>query len=465
MKQIRLPPWLDLRAILVVLVSLMMVERVPGHNLPLDLIRKTVYVLAFLIAVAQGLQAMTGGAKRAGGPPGRIIEANRDKATKDGKTEFLHWVCIEVALPPPFADGALFAVFDGHGGKRVSNLAADTFSKVLSVCAAGLLRNGGRPTKELALAAGISDLPEEKEEALAGDADGMKTDRADEEEEEDDEIECQDIPSEVLRDALHYTMLTLDQLLRRGGAEGADVSDASEVASVLQAASGANGVSRANARLSPSAARNAFDLMGSTAIIAIVDSGHSEGESSASSSRKPRRLTVANCGDSRAVLCREGGRALELSEDHKPELPRESARIRSAGGSVEMVHPSPCHRVDGWGLNLSRALGDFHYKARPDLSVAQQKVTAVPEIKTLELEDKDEFILLGCDGVFELHTSQDAVDSVRRRLQDGSGLREAVEDLLDSSCSVNPMKTQGRGTDNVSAIVVQLPGCTEAPSM
>ena len=28
------------------------------------------------------------------------------------------------------------------------------------------------------------------------------------------------------------------------------------------------------------------------------------------------------------------------------------------------VHPSPCHRVDGWGLNLSRALGDFHYKAR-----------------------------------------------------------------------------------------------------
>ena len=33
-----------------------------------------------------------------------------------------------------------------------------------------------------------------------------------------------------------------------------------------------------------------------------------------------------------------------------------------AGGTVGVV--GPCARIDGWGLNLSRALGDFHYKAR-----------------------------------------------------------------------------------------------------
>jgi serine/threonine protein phosphatase PrpC len=42
-------------------------------------------------------------------------------------------------------------------------------------------------------------------------------------------------------------------------------------------------------------------------------------------------LTVANLGDSRAVLCRSGT-AVQLSEDHKPNLPKERARIERAGG-------------------------------------------------------------------------------------------------------------------------------------
>lgn len=38
------------------------------------------------------------------------------------------------------------------------------------------------------------------------------------------------------------------------------------------------------------------------------------------------RLTVANAGDSRCVLCR-GGAAIEMSSDHKPDLPEEMVRI------------------------------------------------------------------------------------------------------------------------------------------
>lgn len=37
-------------------------------------------------------------------------------------------------------------------------------------------------------------------------------------------------------------------------------------------------------------------------------------------------LTVANAGDSRCVLSR-GGSAVEMSYDHKPDLPKEMARI------------------------------------------------------------------------------------------------------------------------------------------
>lgn len=43
------------------------------------------------------------------------------------------------------------------------------------------------------------------------------------------------------------------------------------------------------------------DAVGSTAVVAVVT---------------PEKIIVANCGDSRAVLCRSG-RAIPLSNDHK----------------------------------------------------------------------------------------------------------------------------------------------------
>jgi protein phosphatase 1G len=54
------------------------------------------------------------------------------------------------------------------------------------------------------------------------------------------------------------------------------------------------------------------------------------------------------------VLSNEG-KAIEMSIDHKPELPTEHARINKAGGFVEE------NRVKGV-LNLSRSLGDLDFK-------------------------------------------------------------------------------------------------------
>jgi len=67
---------------------------------------------------------------------------------------------------------------------------------------------------------------------------------------------------------------------------------------------------------------------------------------------------VGNAGDSRAVLAVKNESkniAIEMSKDHKPDLPEEKARIEKAGGFVED------NRVEN-KLNLSRSLGDLEYK-------------------------------------------------------------------------------------------------------
>ena len=48
-------------------------------------------------------------------------------------------------------------------------------------------------------------------------------------------------------------------------------------------------------------------------------------------------LTVAHVGDSRGVLCREGGKALAITQDHKPELEAEKRRIEALGGFVSYI--------------------------------------------------------------------------------------------------------------------------------
>jgi len=85
---------------------------------------------------------------------------------------------------------------------------------------------------------------------------------------------------------------------------------------------------------------NGDDKSGSTAVCALMSPSH---------------FYIANCGDSRGVLCRKGAPAV-CTLDHKPTVPAERERIQRAGGSVMI------HRVNG-SLAVSRALGDFEYKS------------------------------------------------------------------------------------------------------
>lgn len=105
------------------------------------------------------------------------------------------------------------------------------------------------------------------------------------------------------------------------------------------------------------------------------------------------KLYVANAGDSRCVVSIKG-EAKAMSEDHKPDDEPEKNRILKAGGEVWQG------RVNG-NLNLSRAIGDLEYKANKDLKPEEQLIISKPDVKTLDITKDLEFIIIGCDGIWE----------------------------------------------------------------
>ena len=111
----------------------------------------------------------------------------------------------------------------------------------------------------------------------------------------------------------------------------------------------------------------------------------------------PTEIICANAGDSRTVLGKST-QAVELSQDHKPDDAAESRRIYNAKGFVEDG------RVNGM-LALSRALGDFEYKNNSLLKAKDQAVTAHPDIKTVPITNDTEFVVLACDGIWDVMTS------------------------------------------------------------
>ena len=131
---------------------------------------------------------------------------------------------------------------------------------------------------------------------------------------------------------------------------------------------------------------------GCTAVVALV---------AADAPGARRRLFTANAGDARAVLCRQG-RALRLSCDHQARVPAERLRIKDCGGLVIN------DRVNGT-LAVSRALGDAAMK---------DFVTGHPFTCETDLRPADAFLILACDGLWDVCHDQQACDYIAAHLDD-----------------------------------------------
>ncbi|XP_035209802.1 protein phosphatase 1B-like [Stegodyphus dumicola] len=171
------------------------------------------------------------------------------------------------------------------------------------------------------------------------------------------------------------------------------------------------------------------DKSGSTAVCTLISSTH---------------FYFANCGDSRAVLSRNK-RAFFITEDHKPINPAEKERIQKAGGSVMI------QRVNG-SLAVSRALGDYEYKQVEGKGPCEQLVSPEPEVDVLERDNElDEFLVLACDGVWDVMTNDEICDHIRYMMQVTADLEYICNCVIDA-CLCKGSK------DNMSIVLVALPG-------
>ena len=154
---------------------------------------------------------------------------------------------------------------------------------------------------------------------------------------------------------------------------------------------------------------------------------------------------------------------MELTSDHKPSRPDEAARVRAAGGFILNK------RVMG-ELAITRAFGDKSFKMGIKAMLEEEAeelaggsandeakdltaplVSAEPEIASMILSHNDEFLLLACDGLFDVFRSQDAIALARQELIAHRGEPAEVARILsDQAIRVR------RSRDNVSILIIVL---------
>ena len=148
------------------------------------------------------------------------------------------------------------------------------------------------------------------------------------------------------------------------------------------------------------------------------------------------KIYIANVGDSRCIISMKNGLIRkDVTRDHKPNYPYEKERIVTNGGRIyqtqtplnqnmdmnenndnnqdnneninnNLILLGP-HRVFPGSLSVSRTVGDACAKLT-FLGGNPKVVISEPDIYCFNLDEEDiDFVILGCDGIYDQLTSQD----------------------------------------------------------
>lgn len=111
----------------------------------------------------------------------------------------------------------------------------------------------------------------------------------------------------------------------------------------------------------------------------------------------------------------------------------------------------------------SRSFGDFIFKpasSGKDVK-AEDVISSVPEIREFHLEFvKDDFIILGCDGLFDHLDNQEIVDFVHSKMSDmvigSQDTQKVADELVQFALKASREKAKDGKSDNISVIIVPL---------
>ena len=172
-----------------------------------------------------------------------------------------------------------------------------------------------------------------------------------------------------------------------------------------------------------------------------------------------KKIIAMNCGDSRAILItkrnnsnylsRRNNNIVELSRDHKPDIPEEKLRIERSGGRVDKMYGMGPYRVwfkneDYPGLAMSRSIGDR--------LAHRVGVSDIPEIKMFNIEEVTPLaIVLASDGVWEFMSNEEVSDIVYR-FEDNKDGSTCAKKIVERARQV--WENTGYAIDDITCVVV-----------
>ena len=196
------------------------------------------------------------------------------------------------------------------------------------------------------------------------------------------------------------------------------------------------------------------------------------------------KIYLCNVGDSRAIMSLENGSKIRpLTIDHKPNNPKEYERIIKNGGKVYIDNDEPIrdvnnlkfinnekefdnyvnddviYRIYPSDLSVSRTIGDPKVKLK-NLGGFNNQIIFNPEIFTFDISNSCDFIILGCDGIFDNLKNNEIIDCAWFAIQNTDKERKNDINLvtLDICNMVIKNAMDKMSGDNLSVIVIGLEG-------
>ena len=162
-------------------------------------------------------------------------------------------------------------------------------------------------------------------------------------------------------------------------------------------------------------------------------------------------IYIVNLGDSRGILCSNNLINI-ISVDHKPKNEYELQRVYKFGGKVENVNN--IYRIFPGGLSVSRSIGDSESKV-PEFGGHMNIISATPDLLSFKNNGNIDFIILGCDGIYDNLSNKDICYCVYNTLLKQLKKNEEIikEKILAKICkNIIKEAIKNNSKDNLSII-------------